>query len=194
MACGKTTLGTALQAAHPEAVEFADLDQLIEHSAGMTVSEIFATHGEPHFRHLEALTLARLCSAPPSGRTLIVGCGGGTPCQPALMDLMLQSGTVIWLLPDSDRTLSRLIAFGASRPLVAGKSPEQLQSFIAQNLTSRLPHYRRAHHIFDSSHLDTPAEIAQSVEQFYNRFIKKNTPKDLTSNTERDIRITPSEA
>lgn len=173
MACGKTTLGTALQAAHPGVVVFQDLDHIIEAKAGMSVSQIFKTMGEPCFRRMEADTLAEICRHPVEpGTVLVIGCGGGTPCQPHLMDMMLQAGSVVWLLPDADRTLSRLVKFGASRPLVAGKSEAELRLFIESNLAQRLPHYRRAHHIFDSSRLENQSEIDETVCIFYNRFIK----------------------
>ena len=57
MGCGKTTIGRLL--ARRIGWHFADLDHDIEKKHGGTVQQIFATHGEAHFRSLEHLALKR---------------------------------------------------------------------------------------------------------------------------------------
>jgi shikimate kinase len=48
---------------------FLDADHEIEVAhAGLTVSEIFAQHGEPYFRDGEARVIARLLEGGPRGR------------------------------------------------------------------------------------------------------------------------------
>ena len=172
MACGKTTLGRALQAAYPEEIEFADLDEIIEERAGMSITQIFAEKGERAFRLMESEEVDRLCARKSEGRRLIVGCGGGTPCHGRNLDRMLEEGTVVWLKANRERTLSRLIEFQATRPLLAGKSVEELAIFADIHLAERTPCYSRAHRCFDSSYLDTAGEVATSVERFYNEFIR----------------------
>lgn len=174
MACGKTTLGRALQAAYPEEVEFADLDEIIEERAGMSITQIFAEKGEEAFRIMESEEVERLCVRNSEGRRLIVGCGGGTPCHGLNLERMLSEGTVVWLKANRERTLSRLIEFQATRPLLAGKSAEELADFADTHLAERTPWYSRAHRCFDSSHLDTAYEVAMSVERFYKKFIQNS--------------------
>ncbi len=172
MACGKTTLGRALQAAYPKEIEFADLDEIIEERAGMSITELFAEKGENAFRRMESEEIEKLCARKSEGRLLIVGCGGGTPCHGRNLDRMLSAGTVVWLKANRERTLSRLIEFQATRPLLAGKSEEELAAFADTHLEERTPWYSRAHRCFDSSYLDTAEEVATSVERFYNEFIR----------------------
>lgn len=172
MACGKTTLGRALQKAFPELVDFIDLDEYIVDREGRDIPRIFAESGEPYFRRLEADAIAELSAREQSsGKRKIVACGGGTPCQPGNMERMLDAGTVVWLQADMDRTISRLIDAQNSRPLVAGKSPEELAAFVSRNLEARTPHYSRAHHHFDTTHLDTLAEVDATVEKFAKLFL-----------------------
>ena len=57
-------------------LDFIDLDELIEHKLGKTVSQIFEQQGEELFREVEATEL-RLIS---NRENTIISCGGGTPC------------------------------------------------------------------------------------------------------------------
>lgn len=171
MACGKTTLGRALCAARPAAVRFVDLDEHIERQAGMSVKQIFATRGEAAFRRMESEAISAFQAPENADATLIVACGGGTPCHADNMDRLLRAGTVVWLRADFARTISRLLDAGDSRPLVAGKSPDELRAFVQASLAERTPHYSRAHATFDSSFLDNEAEIASSVSKFISLFL-----------------------
>src|SRR3954468_7705734 len=63
MGAGKSAVGRLL--ADRLALPFVDADREIEAAAGLTISEIFAKHGEPFFRDREEKVMARLLSAPP---------------------------------------------------------------------------------------------------------------------------------
>ncbi len=168
MAAGKSTLGRALAASRP-GLRFIDLDSEVEAAAGRSIAEIFAVEGEEAFRRLESEALRRV-AAPDT----VIACGGGTPCQAANMDFMLEAGEVIWLRADIDITVRRLLeAEEGSRPLVDRfrSSPEMLRAEALRMQADRAPHYSRATAIFDSSRLDTAEEIAGSVALFLNRFI-----------------------
>ncbi|MDE5635144.1 MAG: shikimate kinase, partial [Muribaculaceae bacterium] len=87
MGCGKTTLGRAV--ARRVSMPLIDLDEFIEQREGMTVRQIFEKHGEPYFRKAEHDSLLEVSRMD----DVIVATGGGTPCQPGLLALMLGSGT-----------------------------------------------------------------------------------------------------
>jgi hypothetical protein len=74
MGAGKSTVGPIL--ARAIGLRFADLDALIEEEAGVPVAEIFRVRGEPAFRELESLCLARLAS---TRERLVIAAGGGAP-------------------------------------------------------------------------------------------------------------------
>jgi len=166
MACGKTTLGRALQAA--TGIGFIDTDAAVEREAGMTVSDIFARYGEARFRRLESAVLARVCAG---GNRCIVACGGGTPCRSENMDMMLSHGMVVWLDADTDITVRRLLDAPGQRPLADGLDASGMREMVLCGKAAREKHYSRAHARFDSSRLDTRAEIDESVQSFIKQFM-----------------------
>src|SRR6201747_1804359 len=74
MGAGKSTIGRRL--AGRLRLPFLDADIEIEAAAGMSIPDIFETHGEPHFRDGEARVIARLLDSGPAG---IAPGGGGLP-------------------------------------------------------------------------------------------------------------------
>ncbi len=166
MACGKTTLGRALEAA--TGMAFTDTDAEVEREAGMPVSKIFAVNGEGEFRRMETEALRRVCGA---GGCRVVACGGGTPCREENMDLMLRCGTVVWLDADTDITVRRLLDAPGQRPLAEGLDAAGLRELVERGKAARKRYYSRAHRRFDSSRLDTPAQIEESVKRFITEII-----------------------
>lgn len=171
MASGKTTLGRALAAAAGR--RFVDLDEYIEDKAGKTVNRIFAEDGEPAFRRLEAEALAELADY--SGDDgLIVACGGGTPCFGGNMELMNSKGLTVRLVTSEKVIIRRLVAERSSRPLVARLSAGvELERYVSENMARREAYYSRAAASFDSSRLESEAEVTQSVKLFIDKFLQQ---------------------
>ena len=165
-ATGKTTLGTAVHAA--AGIPFVDLDATIEARLDMSVSEIFARMGEDVFRRIESEELRRLGAA--GG---LIACGGGTPCRDGNMDYMLATGCVVCLHADRRVILARMAVQAGLRPL-AGQSPAEAEAYLDACERERGACYARAHCTFDSSRLDTPAEIEETTARFIQEFIKDN--------------------
>lgn len=169
MGCGKTTLGRAVALA--ASMRFIDLDEYIEEREGMTVREIFELRGETYFRSLERETLGEVASL----ENTIIATGGGTPCQPGLMDIMNRAGSTVYLEVSPDILHRRLLQGRATRPLIASLDDNSLRVFITKALDSRSPHYREATHRFDSGYLEDTAQIKESVDKFILQFIHPNS-------------------
>lgn len=149
-------------------MEFIDLDELIEQQQGMTITEIFATRGEAEFRRLEREALQEVATR----RDCIVATGGGTPCRPGAMEFMNQRGTTVYLDPGIDSLHRRLCHGRATRPLIAAiDNDDDLRQFIKNRLDERSPHYNKATSRFDSSRLETPQEIAHTVQTFIDQYV-----------------------
>lgn len=160
MACGKTTFGRAI--ARATGREFIDMDFRIEQRFHSTIREIFYKRGEEEFRRIEADTLREIGEM----ENVIISCGGGTPCYHSNMDFMLEHGNVIFLDATVERIVERLIRNRARRPLLADKTPDELQLAVETGLKERLPVYRRANIIFNGDNLEDRRQISDSIEKF----------------------------
>src|ERR1700704_2907936 len=74
MGAGKSTIGRRLSLRLR--LPFLDADSEIETAAGMSIPDIFESHGEPHFRNGEARVIARLLDSGPA----VLATGGGRFC------------------------------------------------------------------------------------------------------------------
>ena len=91
MGSGKSVKGRTLAGVMKR--RFVDMDDELERSFGMPISEVFIHHGEPAFRKAETKLLKRLARR----KRLVVATGGGVPATPENVAAMRRSGTVIYL-------------------------------------------------------------------------------------------------
>lgn len=158
MCAGKTTVGKAL--AKELGRTFYDLDWYVEERFHKKVSRIFEEHGEAHFRDLEHRMLHEVAEF----EDIVLACGGGTPC---FFDNMAYMNAVAdtFYLKASPETLMQHIAISkGNRPLLKGKSPEELREYITAQLAQREPFYEQAHHIVDINVLDNFEKIKDIVD------------------------------
>lgn len=160
MAAGKTTLGKAL--ARDLDLQFIDLDHYIESRYRSTVSQLFAERGEEGFRTIERNMLHEVAEF----EDVIIATGGGTPCFYDNMDYMNAQGTTVHLAASIDVIHTRLTIARVQRPLVAGKTADELRDYIAHMLELRAPYYTRANHTFCANHLEDTCQVSNSVKQF----------------------------
>lgn len=157
MGAGKTTVGKALAA--ELGVTFYDLDWYITMRYRKSVPEIFAERGEEGFRDLEQRMLHEVAEF----ENVVVSCGGGTPCFFDNMDYMNSLADTVYLKAKPEVLAQHLRMGKGKRPLLEGKSPEELEDYIREMLVSREPFYNQAKHTIDVSLLDTESKIRDSV-------------------------------
>jgi len=142
-------------------MQFYDLDWYIESRRRKTVPQIFAERGEEGFREIERYMLHEVAEF----EDVIISCGGGTPCFFDNMDYLNQQGDVIWLKADPEVLYKHLLMGKTERPLLKGKSPEELMAFIRGQLEQREPFYAKARHVVDVSLMDTYEKIHITVSR-----------------------------
>ncbi len=143
MGVGKTTYGKKLATRY--GLEFIDLDGYISSKENVKVAYIIKSEGERYFRKLEQKYLKELVKE----EDVLVSTGGGTPCFFENMTLINQHGVSIYLKLDEKSLAKRLINGVESRPILKGKTIDELTKFIVQHLKERTPYYIRAHVEFD---------------------------------------------
>ncbi|HXC06502.1 MAG TPA: shikimate kinase [Bacteroidia bacterium] len=161
MGSGKSTLGKKL--ANQLGYAFIDQDKLIEDTLGKSIHEIFEEEGESYFRETEHSMLISLLEKD----NVVISTGGGTPFHHNNMELMNQHGLTIYLKMSADTLLSRLRQSKDTRPLISGKSEEDLYHFILTHLEDREPFYAEAQYKVKAKDLDVKklASFIQGVMQ-----------------------------
>ena len=157
MGSGKTTVGKALSKA--TGMMFYDLDWYIESRMRKSVSQIFAERGEEGFRKIEYNMLHEVAEF----EDVIISCGGGTPCFFDNMDYLNQQGDVVYLKATPETLYKHLLMAKIERPLLKGKSSEELIAYITEHLKERSQFYEKARHILDVNVLDEYDKIQSSV-------------------------------
>ncbi len=160
MGAGKTTVGRLL--AQSLSWNFLDLDDHLESRAGASVPDLFACHGEPHFRRLESSALANALSR----TSTVLALGGGTPEQLTNRLLLEQTpGTrVVYLAAPFptlfDRCMLQAVASPTHvRPVLTSPAEAEARFNLRQPLYARL-----ARHTVPTADL-SPAQAAQAILQ-----------------------------
>ena len=157
MGAGKTTVGKALAA--DLGLTFYDLDWYITMRYHRSVPEIFAERGEEGFRDLERRMLHEVAEF----ENVVVSCGGGTPCFYDNMEYMNSLADTVYLKADPEVLAQHLKMGKGKRPLIEGKTPEELETYIQESLQAREPYYSQAKYTIDISVLDTFTKIDECV-------------------------------
>ena len=138
MGSGKSTLGRRLS--KYLGLQFVDMDHYIEERNCKTVPQIFAEEGEAEFRKKERKALEELSEF----TDIVIATGGGAPCFFDNIDLMNKTGKTIYLNINPKILADRLLKSKTERPLIKGKSKEELIAFIDETLRKRNEFYLQA--------------------------------------------------
>lgn len=158
MGAGKTTVGKDL--AKLMGLSFIDLDCYIEGRYHKTVGQIFAEKGEEAFRDIERRMLHEVAMF----EDVLISTGGGAPCFFDNMEFMNEMGTTVYLKVSVEELAKRLEVCKSTRPVLKGRSGDELVAFIAENLNKRTPHYMQASIVFDAEVMLTETDVHKISE------------------------------
>lgn len=153
MGSGKSTIAYQMQKRfHLKRIE---MDDRIVKKAGMPISEIFTTQGEPAFRQMETALLKKISYSSDH----VVSCGGGVVLKLENVRLMKRSGRVV-LLKASPQVILERVSRNNKRPVLEGK--KNLKD-ITEMMEARRPAYEDAADLTIDIDGKTPEEIADEL-------------------------------
>jgi shikimate kinase len=159
MGAGKTSIGRRL--ADKMGLDFVDADTEIEKAAGKSIPDIFADHGEAHFRDGERRVIARLLD---NGRQ-VLATGGGAFMNEDTRKAIKAQALSVWLKADLDVLLKRVAKRGG-RPLLEGRDPAEVLQHL---ITQRYPVYAEADitvESLDVQHGQMVSEVLKALAEY----------------------------
>ena len=153
MGTGKTTIANCLSRKLDRKV--VEMDQIISERAGMSISDIFKTYGEQHFRDLETDLLVEMQSGVP----VIVSCGGGTPLRECNVREMRKNGRIVLLTAKPETILER-VKNNHDRPLL---EDNKNVSYIKELLEQRREKYEAAADLIIETDEKTADQICEEM-------------------------------
>jgi len=153
MAAGKSTVGRLL--ADELGWSFADVDEDIESTEGLSIAEIFDRRGEEEFRRIEHEALRKRVRSVEHGRPTVVALGGGAFVEERNRSILMENGVTIWLDCPFPLVCARLEG-SPDRPLA--RDPDKFQ----QLYEDRRPHYGQAEFRIEIQSND-PVEIVTAI-------------------------------
>jgi shikimate kinase len=139
MASGKSTIGKKLATKLDK--PFVDLDNYIEEKFNNTIRFLMYEKGEDEFRIIEKEALVEVVD---KYKDAVISTGGGTPCFYDNLKIMNRNGTTIYIEVDVPTLVNRLMIAKKDRPLVWGKSKEDLTVYAVELMNRRKADYEKA--------------------------------------------------
>ena len=153
MGAGKSSVGRCLN--RRTGLALLDTDEIVASKFKMSISKIFATHGERKFRDAETDALRRIRT---EEQTIIIT-GGGIVLRKENVEILRRHGAIVWLDGQEQMLFSRA-SQKRNRPLLQTKNPRKA---FSQIIRKRRPLYANIAAIrIDTSGL-TDEEVAVAI-------------------------------
>lgn len=152
MGTGKTTVGKLI--ANTLSKKFVDMDLEIEAKAGMSISDIFAAHGEKYFRDLETQMAKDMVQRENS----VISTGGGVVLRPENIEYLKACGPLVCLMA-SPQIIYERTKDSDDRPLLKTPDPKKKIEELLQN---RMEHYEKADYVIDTDGI-FPEDVVKKI-------------------------------
>ena len=124
MGSGKSTVAKELKIRY--GMEIVEMDKLISDREGMSIADIFKTHGEQYFRNAETELLKEMQTK----SNTVISCGGGTPLRECNVTEMRKIGKIVWLTATADTIYGR-VKDNHDRPLLENNmNPDYIRKMM----------------------------------------------------------------
>ena len=153
MGAGKTTIGKLL--ADELCLELVDVDREIESRSGVDIPWIFDREGEAGFRIRETAALKELSQLD----GVLISTGGGAVISAENRQIMMSTGTVIYLHTSVDEQVRRT-SRDRKRPLLQNDDPRRV---LSELMAIREPLYREIADVILDTDSRSPKLVAQDL-------------------------------
>lgn len=157
MGSGKSTVGKEIIKMMDDKYTLVEMDEAIVERENRSINDIFATDGEPYFREVETKFLEDISTK----YNQIVSTGGGVVVTEKNIEIMKNSGTVIWLKASPEETYNR-VCKSTDRPLLKNNMTIE---HITEMMAKREPMYSAAANFEILVDGQTPKAIAEEIIQ-----------------------------
>lgn len=152
MGTGKSTVGTYLSRITSRRI--IDTDSLVEKETGMSIAEIFKSHGELYFRELERSVLITTFQL----KNVIISTGGGLPAYKDNMKLINTHGISVCLTARPEIILSRVSYGKKTRPLLQEENALENLNLLMQK--------RAYYYISADIQVDTSDKTVEEISKY----------------------------
>ena len=153
MGAGKTSVASCL--AEQFAIPVIETDQEIVKREGMSIPEIFKTHGETYFRDRESDVFRDV----KEGQQMIISAGGGAVLRDENVKNMKENGIIVLLTASPAAILAR-VRDSKDRPLLNGNMNED---YISSLMEKRRKRYEEVADLVIDTTEKTVPEVCEAI-------------------------------